>query len=305
MQMSDNSNKLLSSNEKSHNTSEEGNLDNNNKKTKNGRNMFNIDPYTAQMLILRSELYIVQNYPNLVSISISEKLSNDKLLDYINKKTSVFIIKGFTEEDIHKAIKYNLWSSTNFGNNKLNNEYKKNPVLLLFSTYKSDQFIGLAEMKSEVDFKKSFPLWARDDWKGLFNIEWLSIKDVPFREFRNVPCAKREKKENGEYNFINYSVKSLSNSPDCQLIPQEESGDILKVFYDHMSKNSILEHFEFYDRRQANYENFISQNIDYKTYDNRKQNYNTYNNNNSKINSNVEKLYDDSILMNKVEEAIN
>ena len=158
MQMSDNSNKLLSSNEKSHNTSEEGNLDNNNKKTKNGRNMFNIDPYTAQMLILRSELYIVQNYPNLVSISISEKLSNDKLLDYINKKTSVFIIKGFTEEDIHKAIKYNLWSSTNFGNNKLNNEYKKNPVLLLFSTYKSDQFIGLAEMKSEVDFKKSFPL---------------------------------------------------------------------------------------------------------------------------------------------------
>ncbi len=303
--MSDNSNKLLSSNEKSHNTSEEGNLDNNNKKTKNGRNMFNIDPYTAQMLILRSELYIVQNYPNLVSISISEKLSNDKLLDYINKKTSVFIIKGFTEEDIHKAIKYNLWSSTNFGNNKLNNEYKKNPVLLLFSTYKSDQFIGLAEMKSEVDFKKSFPLWARDDWKGLFNIEWLSIKDVPFREFRNVPCAKREKKENGEYNFINYSVKSLSNSPDCQLIPQEESGDILKVFYDHMSKNSILEHFEFYDRRQANYENFISQNIDYKTYDNRKQNYNTYNNNNSKINSNVEKLYDESILMNKVEEAIN
>lgn len=303
--MSDNSNKLLSSNEKSLNTSEEGTLDNNNKKTKNNRNMFNIDPYTAQMLILRSELYIVQNYPNLVSISISEKLSNDKLLDYINKKTSVFIIKGFTEEDIHKAIKYNLWSSTNFGNNKLNNEYKKNPVLLLFSTYKSDQFIGLAEMKSEVDFKKSFPLWARDDWKGLFNIEWLSIKDVPFREFRNVPCAKREKKENGEYNFINYSVKSLSNSPDCQLIPQEESGDILKVFYDHMSKNSILEHFEFYDRRQANYENFISQNIDYKSYDNRKQNYNTYNNNNSKINSNVEKLYDDSILMNKVEEATN
>lgn len=303
--MSDNSNKLLSSNEKSHNTSEEGTLDNNNKKTKNNRNMFNIDPYTAQMLILRSELYIVQNYPNLVSISISEKLSNDKLLDYINKKTSVFIIKGFTEEDIHKAIKYNLWSSTNFGNNKLNNEYKKNPVLLLFSTYKSDQFIGLAEMKSEVDFKKSFPLWARDDWKGLFNIEWLSIKDVPFREFRNVPCAKREKKENGEYNFINYSVKSLSNSPDCQLIPQEESGDILKVFYDHMSKNSILEHFEFYDRRQANYENFISQNIDYKTYDNRKQNYNSYNNSNSKINSNVEKLYDDSILMNKVEEATN
>lgn len=297
MQMSDTSNKLISSNNKN-NGSEDGTFDNNNKKSKNNRQMFNIDPYTAQMLILRSELYIVQNYPNLVSISISEKLSNEKLIEYINKKTSVFIIKGFTEEDIHKAIKYNLWSSTNFGNNKLNNEYKTNPVLLLFSTYKSDQFIGLAEMKSEVDFKKSFPLWARDDWKGLFNIEWLSIKDVPFREFRNIPCAKREKKENGEYNFINYSVKSLSNSPDCQLIPQEEAGDILKVFYDHMSRNSILEHFEFYDRRQANYESFISQNVDFKNYGR---------NHNYKSKSKVEndKFYEDSFLLNKAEEAIN
>lgn len=298
MQMSDTSNKLISSNSKNNNGSEDGTFDNNNKKSKNNRQMFNIDPYTAQMLILRSELYIVQNYPNLVSISISEKLSNEKLIEYINKKTSVFIIKGFTEEDIHKAIKYNLWSSTNFGNNKLNNEYKTNPVLLLFSTYKSDQFIGLAEMKSEVDFKKSFPLWARDDWKGLFNIEWLSIKDVPFREFRNIPCAKREKKENGEYNFINYSVKSLSNSPDCQLIPQEEAGDILKVFYDHMSRNSILEHFEFYDRRQANYESFISQNVDLKNYG-RNQNYN------SKSKVEKDKFYEDSFLLNKAEEAIN
>ena len=295
--MSDTSNKLISSNSKN-NGSEDGTFDNNNKKSKNNRQMFNIDPYTAQMLILRSELYIVQNYPNLVSISISEKLSNEKLIDYINKKTSVFIIKGFTEEDIHKAIKYNLWSSTNFGNNKLNNEYKTNPVLLLFSTYKSDQFIGLAEMKSEVDFKKSFPLWARDDWKGLFNIEWLSIKDVPFREFRNIPCAKREKKENGEYNFINYSVKSLSNSPDCQLIPQEEAGDILKVFYDHMSRNSILEHFEFYDRRQANYESFISQNVDLKNYG-RNHNYK------SKSKVEKDKFYEDSFFLNKAEEAIN
>ena len=67
-----------------------------------------------------------------------------------------------------------------------------------------------------------FPLWARDNWKGLFDIEWLLIKDVPFREFRNVKCEPKEKKQKGEYSFINYSIKSLLYSPDCQKLPLNE-----------------------------------------------------------------------------------
>jgi len=239
-----------------------------------------IDPYTVQLMIMRSEMYIVYNYPDLVSIN--QKLINEKVDNLIPDNSCVFIIKSFTEEDIHKAIKYKIWSSTNFGNSKLNNEFKAGKkVFLLFSTFKANQFIGLAEMKSEVNFKNVFPLWARDNWKSTFEIEWVLIKDVHFREFRNVSCEKREKGVNGEYNFINYSSKSLTNSPDCQLVPLNEAKEIIQVMIDFQNRNSILEHFEYYDRRQANYETFLKNNS-MNSLEGKKQ-FNPYFNNNKQI----------------------
>lgn len=211
-----------------------------------------IDPYTAQLLIMRSEMYIVYNYPNLVSIN--QKIITENFNEMIPDDSAVFIIKSFTEEDIHKSIKYSVWSSTNYGNTKLNNEFKQRPVFLIFSAYKTNQFTGLARMKSEVNFKNVFPLWARENWRGTFEIEWLLIKDVPFREFRNVKCEQREKKVNGEYNFINYSSKSLTNSPDCQKLNTQEGKEIISIMCNYQNRNSILEHFEYYDTRQANYE---------------------------------------------------
>lgn len=89
-----------------------------------------------------------------------------------------FIIKSFTEEDVHKAIKYHVWSSTETGNQLLEqafldvSEVKKeakqekdlteedDPMLeqakrtaevyLLFSVNKSRHFCGVAMMKSNV-----------------------------------------------------------------------------------------------------------------------------------------------------------
>ena len=80
-----------------------------------------IDPYTAQMLIYRAEMYILMKYPNLIdlnkkNIDISKKISDN---------SKFFIIKSFSEEDVHKAIKYNVWSSTKNGNKILNENYKQ------------------------------------------------------------------------------------------------------------------------------------------------------------------------------------
>lgn len=236
-----------------------------------------IDPSMAQLLIMRSEMYIVFHYPHLVTIN--QKFF-EEALNIIPDNAAVFLIKSCTEEDTHKAIKYNVWSSTNYGNNKLNKEFETRPVYLLFSTYKSNQFTGLAQMKSEVNFKNTFPLWARDNWRGTFDIKWLLIKDVPFKEFRNVTCEKREKKENGEYNFINYSTKSLSNSPDCQMIPTNEGKEIIKIMGDYQNKNAILEHFEYYDIRQKNFESVVSKESQHNS------NYNNYNNYTTKDYSN-------------------
>lgn len=42
----------------------------------------------------------------------------------ITSYSKFFIIKSYTEEDVHKAIKYKIWSSTERGNNILDTAYK-------------------------------------------------------------------------------------------------------------------------------------------------------------------------------------
>ena len=55
-----------------------------------------------------------------------------------------FVIKSYSEDDIHKSIKYNVWSSTLNGNKKLDSAYQESqkkiaekggtcPVFLFFS----------------------------------------------------------------------------------------------------------------------------------------------------------------------------
>jgi len=55
-------------------------------------------------------------------------------------KAKFFVIKSYSEDDVHNCIKYGAWSSTPTGNKKLNAAYyeaKENsqecPVYLLFS----------------------------------------------------------------------------------------------------------------------------------------------------------------------------
>jgi len=42
-------------------------------------------------------------------------------------------------------------------------------------------------MKSEVDQEKMFMYWTQDGkWGGMMAVEWLFIKDVPFKEFQKI-----------------------------------------------------------------------------------------------------------------------
>ncbi len=157
------------------------------------------------------------------------------------------MIKSLSEEDVHKGIKYNVWSSTQNGNQILDNTYKsceKGNVYLFFTCYKSDRFLGLAKMKKGVDYTKIFPLWTRDyKWVGIFELEWIFIKDIPFREFRN----------------ITISTNDGNNKPcfylkDAQEIPYNQAFKMFEIYLNYSNNNTILEHFEYYDLRQENYE---------------------------------------------------
>ena len=52
-------------------------------------------------------------------------------------KARYFVIKSYTEEDVHKSLKHEIWSSTDPGNKRLDKAFKENagrgPIYLFFS----------------------------------------------------------------------------------------------------------------------------------------------------------------------------
>ena len=215
------------------------------------QNTYYNNPYYQQQILYRTEMYIGSKYRQLIDIN----QRNMKLIDSINSNSKFFVIKSFSEEDVHKSIKYNVWSSSKDGNLTLSNAFRiteenKGNVYLFFSCNGSGRYQGVARMKTPCDETKTFGLWTQDGkWPGLFDVEWLFIKDVPFKEFKNIIITMKD----GE-------MKPISNSRDTQEIPYEQAKIMIQKISEYQNTNTILEHFEFYDMRQDNYERNMQMN---------------------------------------------
>ncbi|KAL2464511.1 evolutionarily conserved C-terminal region 7 [Forsythia ovata] len=170
----------------------------------------------------------------------------DFLVDYMNAK--FFVIKSYSEDDVHKSIKYNVWSSTPNGNKKLNSAYEDAQriaaadsrgcrVFLFFSVNASGQFCGVAEMTGPVDFHKDMDFWQQDKWSGSFPVKWHIIKDVPNPNFRHIILENNEN-------------KPVTNSRDTQEIYYKKGMEMLKIFKNYISKTSLLDDFMYYENRQ-------------------------------------------------------
>ena len=222
---------------------------NSNPMLQRGNNQY-YNPYMHQQILYRTEMYIYSNYKNLIDINTK----NSKITQEINENCQFFVIKSFSEEDVHKSIKYGVWSSSKTGNITLSNAFnmtksKNGNVYLFFSCNGSGRYVGVAKMKSACDENKTFEYWTQDGkWPGLFEVEWLFIKDVPFKEFKNIIITMKD----GE-------VKPVSNSRDTQEVPFEQAKIMIEKIEKYQNSNTILEHFEFYDMRQANYEKNMKQ----------------------------------------------
>ncbi|XP_061375351.1 YTH domain-containing protein ECT4-like isoform X2 [Gastrolobium bilobum] len=159
-----------------------------------------------------------------------------------------FVIKSYSEDDIHKSIKYNVWASTPNGNKRLDCAFldaqkqmeekgSKCPVFLFFSVNASGQFCGVAEMTGRVDFNKSMDFWQQDKWNGYFPVKWHIIKDVPNPQLRHIIL------ENNDH-------KPVTNSRDTQEVSFPQGVEILNIFKNHVARTSIWDDFEFYESRQ-------------------------------------------------------
>ncbi|KAL6563441.1 hypothetical protein OROGR_002400 [Orobanche gracilis] len=156
-----------------------------------------------------------------------------------------FIIKSYSEDDVHKSIKYNVWASTPNGNKKLDAAYLDAqqkpggcPIFLLFSVNTSGQFVGVAEMMGPVDFNKNVEYWQQDKWIGCFPVKWHIVKDVPNSLLKHITLENNEN-------------KPVTNSRDTQEVKLDQGLEVLKIFKDHTSKQCILDDFDFYEGRQT------------------------------------------------------
>ncbi|XP_055941569.1 YTH domain-containing family protein 3-like [Argiope bruennichi] len=164
---------------------------------------------------------------------------NPKEFDLNPKNVRFFIIKSYSEDDIHRSIKYSIWCSTEHGNKRLDQAFRetKGLVYLFYSVNGSGHFCGMAQMVSPVDYSSTANVWAQDKWKGQFKVKWIYVKDVPNSQLRHI---RLENNEN----------KPVTNSRDTQEVPPEKGKQVLKIMHTFRHTTSIFDDFLHYEKRQ-------------------------------------------------------
>ncbi|XP_019424694.1 PREDICTED: methylated RNA-binding protein 1-like isoform X1 [Lupinus angustifolius] len=202
------------------------------------------------------------NYNNFVAESSAVKddieipfLLRDQynLPDFQTEYTTAkfYVIKSFNEDDVHKSIKYGVWTSTPIGNKKLNASFHdaeaastqtdiKCPIFLFFSVNGSGQFLGVAEMFGPVDFAKDMHFWKLDQYNGFFPIKWHIIRDVPNHLLRHIILDRNENRD-------------VTFTRDTQEIPLKQGVEMLKIFKGYSGKKSLMDDFNFYEKREKEY----------------------------------------------------
>ncbi|KAF8760058.1 YTH protein [Rhizoctonia solani] len=151
-----------------------------------------------------------------------------------------FVIKSYTEDDVHKSLKYEIWSSTDPGNKRLDKAFKecggRGPIYLFFSVNASGHFCGMAEMLTPVDYTRSSTVWAQDKWKGVFKVRWIFVRDIPNAALRHIRLNNTQER------------KPVTNSRDTQELLPEAGHEMLRIFFTHPARTSLLQDFAFYER---------------------------------------------------------
>ncbi|XP_017079905.2 YTH domain-containing family protein [Drosophila eugracilis] len=182
--------------------------------------------------------------PQLLLDELKDKNNyNPKVVD-LNKAAEArfFVIKSYSEDDIHRSIKYEIWCSTDHGNKRLDDAFKERHkeggiIMLFFSVNGSGHFCGMAQMMTAVDYNSTSSVWSQDKWRGKFKVKWIYVKDVPNVKLRHI---RLENNEN----------KSVTNSRDTQEVPNDKGIEVLQILHSYNHSTSIFDDFFHYEKKQ-------------------------------------------------------
>ncbi|KAN0061790.1 hypothetical protein ACQY0O_005783 [Thecaphora frezii] len=151
-----------------------------------------------------------------------------------------FVIKSYTEDDVHKSLKYEIWASTDKGNQRLDKAFRESahsgPIYLFFSVNASGHFCGMAQMLTPLDYTTSSNVWAQDGkWKGTFKVRWIFVKDLPNNQLRHIRLHNTPE------------VKPVTQSRDTQELTADAGREVLRIMAEYQAKTSLLQDFNFYE----------------------------------------------------------
>eukprot|EP00828_Plagiopyla_frontata_P040278 TRINITY_DN541_c0_g1_i4.p1 TRINITY_DN541_c0_g1~~TRINITY_DN541_c0_g1_i4.p1 ORF type:complete len:344 (-),score=44.78 TRINITY_DN541_c0_g1_i4:149-1180(-) len=181
---------------------------------------------------------IIADFPHLENINQFNQRNYSEI-----SNAKCFIIRSNNDDDVHKAIKYGIWTSTQRNIDKLNEVFQeckstKTEIFLFFSVVKSGQFEGVAKLISHVQ-PINFPYWWQaGKWRSLVKIEWLFIKDVAYQKFQGI---------------LNKEGQPITHSRDGSELDWLSNGQkMMQAFVQASNDNTILHDFEELDERELN-----------------------------------------------------
>lgn len=105
----------------------------------------------------------------------------------VRENARYFVITSNSAENVVRSVRHNVWATQRKNESKLDEAYRSGAqVILLFSVQRSEAYQGYAQMRSAVGRSK---LKGADPFNGfgrLFDVEWLRLYDLPFREVQHL-----------------------------------------------------------------------------------------------------------------------
>jgi len=101
--------------------------------------------------------------------------------------TRYFVITSNTKENVVKSVKHSLWATQRKNEQRLDEAFRgARAVVLAFSVNGSEAFQGYARMRSAIGRPRSRRIDPFNGFGRLFDIEWLRLHDLPYREVENL-----------------------------------------------------------------------------------------------------------------------
>lgn len=155
------------------------------------------------------------------------------------------MIRSKKTDDIHKAVKYGVWTSSPQNNLKIRDAFQQKSahggnVFFFFTYLNAPGFVGLARL-TEVDLKREFPYWGEiGRWVGVMRLEWVYLRDL---EFHNLQKLFEQSPADG-------SKRTMADMTDGSRLSDYNAREMVRMLNERPEPSLVLKKFVGHDHQE-------------------------------------------------------